>query len=73
MQKAVDAADPDDLVKVAGTCAGVQVRGSLTQTVYISQNVTLQGGYTTTNWLVASDPDTYPNTFDRFSGYHRQR
>ncbi|MCP5011907.1 MAG: hypothetical protein GY942_18165 [Aestuariibacter sp.] len=63
VQTAVNAASPNDLIKIAGTCAGVQVQGGISQTVYISQNLTIQGGYTNTNWLV-SDPDTYTTTLD---------
>jgi hypothetical protein len=50
VQDAVDSASEDDTIKVAGFCAGVQTRAGLAQTVYISQNVTIRGGYTTTNW-----------------------
>jgi hypothetical protein len=67
LQLAVDAAPSEGTIKVAGTCAGVQVRNSLTQTVYISQNLTIQGGYTTTDWTT-SDPDTYPTTLDAAGG-----
>ena len=42
------AAAPNDTVKVAGLCAGVQSRAGTYQTVYISQTITLQGGYTNT-------------------------
>lgn len=61
VQAAVDAADaPDDIVKIAGgVYTGVQARpapagypGSsvVTQVVYISKTVALQGGYSTSNW-----------------------
>lgn len=63
VQQAVDAAGPDALVKVAGDCAGVQVRGGTTATVQITQSVTLQGGYTTSNWIV-SDPAANPTILD---------
>ncbi|MCB8945746.1 MAG: tandem-95 repeat protein, partial [Ardenticatenaceae bacterium] len=64
LQTAVDQANPGDLLKVAGTCAAVSSRAGLTQTLYISQSVTLQGGYTLTNWLAAPDPATYPTTLN---------
>ena len=64
VQDAVDAASDDDLVKVAGYCAGVQGRAGVTQTVYISQPLTIQGGYTHTNWIAAPDPVNYPTTLD---------
>jgi uncharacterized repeat protein (TIGR01451 family) len=71
VQAAVDAAQEGDLVKVAGHCFGVNVRprndvtttGVVTQVVYISKTVTIQGGYTTTNWI-SPDPDTHPTTLD---------
>ncbi|MFO7742862.1 MAG: FG-GAP-like repeat-containing protein, partial [Anaerolineae bacterium] len=64
VQAAVDAStDPGDVVKVAGTCSGVWARGGLTQTLYLSQTLIVQGGYTTTNWTTA-DPAAYPTTLD---------
>jgi hypothetical protein len=68
VQDAVNAAASGDVIKIAGTCAGVQSQGGLTQTVTISQNLTLQGGYTHTNWLAASDPVAYPTVLDAQSG-----
>jgi uncharacterized repeat protein (TIGR01451 family) len=62
-QEAVDAASPGGTVKVAGYCSGVQMRGGLMQTVYVSKTLTVRGGYTPTNWTI-SDPDTYPTTLD---------
>jgi fibronectin-binding autotransporter adhesin len=52
VQQAVDAAAAGDIVQVAGTCTG---------TVTISKNLTLQGGYTATNWLA---PLYGPTTLD---------
>lgn len=64
VQHAVDVAAPDDEIRVAaGTYAGVQVRESITQVVYISQSVTIRGGFTTTNWAT-SDPETYATILD---------
>jgi uncharacterized repeat protein (TIGR01451 family) len=71
VQDAVDAAQEGDLVRVAGHCTGVNMRpcnditttGVVTQVVYISKTVTIQGGYTTTNWTMP-DPDTNPTTLD---------
>ncbi len=63
VQQAVDAASNGDLVKVAGYCAGVSTRAGLTQTVYISKPLTLQGGYTSTNWITPN-PLSYPTTLD---------
>ncbi len=64
IQEAVDAStSPDDLVKVAGYCAGAWPRGGITQTVYLSKTLTLQGGYTLTNWT-SPDPLQNPTTLD---------
>ncbi len=74
IQEAVDAADhSDDVVKVAaGTYTGVQGRPSppgylgtsvITQVVYVSKTVTVQGGYTAANWDTA-DPEANPATLN---------
>ncbi len=64
IQDAVDDADPGDVIKVAaGTYTGVQARAGVTQVVYISQTVTIRGGYTTTNWTTP-DPAANPTTLD---------
>ena len=72
VQDAVDAAADGDVIKVAaGTYTGVNVRprnditttGVVTQMVYVSKTVTIQGGYTTANWTT-SDPETNPTTLD---------
>jgi len=55
----------------AGTYTDVHVRprndvtttGLVTQVVYISKTLTIQGGYTTTNWTTPS-PDVNPTTLD---------
>ena len=59
VQAAVDAAVPGDEIRVAaGTYTGVSVRAGLTQTVYISKNVSILGGYTIANW---TSPDSTAN------------
>ena len=72
IQAAVDAAGDGDVIKVAaGTYTDVHVRrrndvtttGVVTQMVYISKTVTIQGGYTATNWT-APDPEANPTTLD---------
>ncbi len=51
VQDAVDAASEGDLIKVAeGTYTGVSERVDVTQTVYLSKTLTIQGGYTTSDW-----------------------
>jgi predicted outer membrane repeat protein len=65
LQDAVDLAGSGDTVKVAGTCAGVEFTGGHTQTLYIATSgITVQGGYTHTNWLADPDPETYPTVLD---------
>ena len=72
VQAAVDAADDDDVIKVAaGTYTGVQVRprddfittGVISQVVYISKTVSIQGGYTASDWTTP-DPEANPTTLD---------
>ncbi len=71
LQMAIDAAQSGDTLKVAGTCTGVQARprrdlmvtGVVTQVAYIGKSLTLQGGYTTTNWL-HPNPTANPTTLD---------
>jgi len=64
VQTAVNNANPGDLLKIAGTCAGVQSRNALTQTAYISQSLTLRGGYDAYDWTIAPDPVSNPTTID---------
>jgi len=64
VQDAVDAAVNGDVVKVAsGTYTDVHIRNGITQVVYITKTITIQGGYTTTNWTTP-DPETNPTTLD---------
>ena len=72
IQAAVDAANDGDVIKVAtGTYTDVHVRpradltttGVITQVVYISKTVDIQGGYATTNWTTP-DPEANPTTLD---------
>jgi predicted outer membrane repeat protein len=58
-QDAVDAAEYGDVIKLAASpYTGVSARGDVTQVLYISKSLTIQGGYTITNW---SDPDPSAN------------
>lgn len=63
LQSALNAATGGDLLKVAGICVGTSTVNGLNQAGYITRSVTIQGGYTTTNWL-ASDPIAYPSVID---------
>ena len=75
VQAAVDAAGDGDVIKVAaGVYTDVHVRtappyfgqppsGLITQVVYIDQVVTIQGGYTTTDWTTP-DPEANPTILD---------
>jgi hypothetical protein len=62
VQVAVDAADADDVVKVAaGVYTDVHARDGLTQVVYISKTVTVRGGYSTADdFAEPPDPDANP-------------
>jgi hypothetical protein len=64
VQHAVDAAAPGDEIRLATSVyTGVQARAGVTQVVYISETVTVRGGYTTTNWATPY-PLTQPTTLD---------
>ncbi|MCB9423331.1 MAG: right-handed parallel beta-helix repeat-containing protein [Ardenticatenaceae bacterium] len=64
VQAAVDAASDGDVIKVAaGTYTGVSVREGATQVAYISKSVTVQGGYTPSNWTTP-DPEANITTLD---------
>jgi hypothetical protein len=70
IQAAADAADhPDDVIKVAGGTyarpAPVSYEGPavISQVLYLSQTLTLRGGYTTTDWS-SPHPISYPVTLD---------
>ncbi len=65
MQAAIDAAQPGDLIKVAGICSSVSTRGGTTQVAYIDKSLSIRGGYTTTNWY-APDPAMNPTTLNAF-------
>ncbi|MBU0493268.1 MAG: DUF11 domain-containing protein [Chloroflexi bacterium] len=66
LQYAADQASAGDTIKVAqGTYTDLHARAGVTQTVYIAQSLTLQGGYTTTNGFAGPpDPATYPTILD---------
>ena len=63
VQNAISAAKAGDVIKVAGNCAGTQMLNGLEQTIYITQSLTIQGGYQVGNWL-ASPTKTLTTTLD---------
>lgn len=65
IQAAVDAVDvPTATIKVAaGHYTDINTYEGLSQVVYLSKTLTLQGGYTTTDW-VAAHPLTQPTILD---------
>mgnify|MGYP000243087475 CR=1 FL=1 len=64
VQSALDVAQDGDVIKVAqGVYSDVRVTGGYTHVVYITQSVTVRGGYTTTDWTTF-DPDAYPTVLD---------
>ncbi|MGD2146390.1 MAG: hypothetical protein PVH41_06840, partial [Anaerolineae bacterium] len=64
VQEAVDAAGPGDVVKVAeGVYTDLHVREGMTQVIFITESVTIRGGYTTADWGT-SDPDAHPAILD---------
>lgn len=70
-QYAINEASPGDVIKIAaGTYATVTTNVftttsaySFTQVAFISKTLTIQGGYTLTNWTTA-DPAGQPTVFD---------
>ncbi|NOX63097.1 MAG: hypothetical protein GXP42_14320 [Chloroflexi bacterium] len=64
VQAAVDAANPDDLIKIAqGTYIDIHTRNNVTQVVYINKRITIQGGYTLADWQTP-DPAAHPTILD---------
>ncbi|MBI5565883.1 MAG: PKD domain-containing protein, partial [Chloroflexi bacterium] len=63
VQQAVDAANANDTLRIAGMCAGVAARNGVTQTVYLDKPLTLRGGYSLFDWSTPY-PITRPTTFD---------
>lgn len=62
VQAAVDAAKPDDVIKISGYCAGVQERSGLVQQVYLDRSLALQGGWDTS--FAQHDPVNHPTILD---------
>ena len=66
IQAAVDDAVTGDVIKVEqGTYTGVHQRNGITQVVYISTSITLQGGYVSMeDFMNPPDPWLYPTIID---------
>ncbi len=69
IQQAIDAAPAGATLRIAGYCAGTQSLSGQSQTAFINKNLSLEGGYTTTNWGV-SDPVANPTTLDAAAAGH---
>lgn len=65
VQQALNDATGGDLVQVAGLCDTVETVNSLNQIAYITQTLTLRGGYTVTDWI---NPVYGPTVFDASGG-----
>ncbi|MBN1815702.1 MAG: right-handed parallel beta-helix repeat-containing protein [Anaerolineae bacterium] len=72
VQAAVDAAGEGDVIKVAaGTYTDIHIRprdemtttGVVTQVVYLTKTLTIEGGYATDNWITP-DPENNPTILD---------
>ncbi len=64
IQAAVDAAGDGDVIKVAaGTYTDVHARSGFTQVAYLDKPLTIEGGYTTSDWTTP-DPVANPTTLD---------
>ena len=63
VQQAASVATTGSTVRVAGYCAGVQSINGITQTVYLTTGILLQGGYTRSNWIT-SNPVGNPTVLD---------
>jgi len=72
VQAAVDASThATDTIKVAGYCRGVHTQSGVgtVQMVYLDKSLTIQGGYTPTNWTTP-DPEANPTTLDAEGAGH---
>ena len=64
IQDGIDNAQAGEVIKIAGYCPIILDSNGQGQSISLNQSVTLQGGYTHTNWLAAPDPVSYPTILD---------
>ena len=67
VQAAVDSASNGDLIKVAGYCAGVELRNGTLQTVFVDKALEIEGGHPF-GFGGPPDPAMYPTTLDAAHG-----
>ena len=53
-----------DTVQVAGDCTGVSTVNYEVQLVHITKDLTIEGGYDSSDWAAAPDPIAHPTTLD---------
>jgi hypothetical protein len=64
IQAAVDAANPDDVIKIgAGTYMSVTTVHGIQQMAFITKSLTIRGGYNPPDWNI-SNPSLYTTTLD---------
>ena len=64
VRQGLAAASAGATVRVAGICEGVASEYGSDQLAYISQAVTLEGGYDAADWAAGSNPDVTPTFLD---------
>ena len=62
VQQAIDTAVPGGLVQISGVCYGVTTIGTLKQVAYITQSLTLEGGWN--REFTVQDAALYPTVLD---------
>ena len=72
LREAVAFATSGEIVKVAGTCQGVEPAlvggGTFSQTLVINKSLVLQGGHRPTDWDEVPNNSLYPTTLDAQEG-----
>ena len=68
VQAAVDAAVAGGTVQVSGDCTGVSTVGGTGANGQLTKNLTIEGGYDSSDWAAAPDPVAHPTTLDASGG-----